>query len=1022
MAKVEDKNGFWFIEHNPITKTGVYDYLGKQISPECEPNKIYKVLRPKEELFKKETLDSLRLIPIVNDHTMIGTGFTAPEDKGIDGTLGDNVSHDTDTIYNDLKIMSNSMKEDIRNGKKELSLGYFCRYDKQPGTYKGQRYDYIQRDIKANHLALVDKGRMGADVRVYDSKQGGTFAMDSIDISLDKEFNESDVNRDDRGRFASKGSSFNSTEKYGQAKHKEYESELNKLKNTEGVETKEIFQSGEKATAFYKDGKHIATANHTKREIYRDKEGNEEAGEGIPTYKDFIENEIWETPLPEGEKEQYKKFVKELAPNIYKALYSNNEWTGETVQELYKQWKEGKWKGEDRPKSEAEWLSKLRLEHADKISADSDEDIEWITVRGTHIPIKKGESKEQAVKNFLEGKKQSSGNNEIKKHKSGLSSQKVARFRELLNKKDTETIEKEFGKKIWSENAIEQLKSSLSLKYDKGSKDPNLPDFEYLKEDNEQSGSKAEPEKSEWDKERDKENERHEKLMIKLKKEIEDATDPQEKRDLIEHRRGMIKEHNRRLDRIFEDEEKSEPERKEQNPFEKTLSKTGFKKDDNNYSYTKEYTDGTTISVHSEKNDDSGKFYIADIVDKNGNMSQKEYHYQGIEDVFNKLNKEYEKSEPEQAGKISQKEKELYQNIVRKWKQNKTPENEKIMTEAKMHLMKNRGISAHEIAEMGKEVFWEDKGEDSKDINTAKGMKINVNGKIKNIKIEMGINNNEPQGCTYEILETIEKGRDDDGNFIVEEDDYKKLEKLEKELKKNNKFSFKLNTGSLDEIYRKVKEANMEYKTIQGEGKMADKKEKVAIDEDKRKIIDEIGGILKDAGLDDELIRTVIGKAEKLAYNASEAGKGTDEGEEVEEVIEEKEEKAGKDCGKKAAKDKCGKDKDEEEVEEKEDVVNKVVEKKGMDENDVIKVIARKDRLAKAVAKVIGTFDHSEMTEQQVAEYACDKLDLPVKKGEEITGINCYLKSLPKERVIFSYGMDSASKEDAEFEKFQKGE
>lgn len=42
-------------------------------------------------------------------------------------------------------------------------------------------------------------------------------------------------------------------------------------------------------------------------------------------------------------------------------------------------------------------------------------------------------------------------------------------------------------------------------------------------------------------------------------------------------------------------------------------------------------------------------------------------------------------------------------------------------------------------------------------------------------------------------------------------------------------------------------------------------------DTDKRKLIDEIGGILKDK-VDEELWRTVIGKAEKLAYTKSEAG------------------------------------------------------------------------------------------------------------------------------------------------------
>lgn len=185
MGKVVDKNDFWFIQKNPITKVGVFPYLGKQISQDCEPNKIYYVLRPKEELFKKETLDSLKLLPLVDEHTMLGKDFTPAEEKGIDGVLGEQVVHDSDTIYTDIKIYSEEMKDLIRNGKKELSLGYLCSYDKAEGTYKGQRYDYIQRNIIGNHLALVDKGRMGSDVRVYDSKDGGVFAMDSIEITMD---------------------------------------------------------------------------------------------------------------------------------------------------------------------------------------------------------------------------------------------------------------------------------------------------------------------------------------------------------------------------------------------------------------------------------------------------------------------------------------------------------------------------------------------------------------------------------------------------------------------------------------------------------------------------------------------------------------------------------------------------------------------------------------------------------------------------------------------------------------------
>lgn len=87
------------------------------------------------------------------------------------------------------------------------------------------------------------------------------------------------------------------------------------------------------------------------------------------------------------------------------------------------------------------------------------------------------------------------------------------------------------------------------------------------------------------------------------------------------------------------------------------------------------------------------------------------------------------------------------------------------------------------------------------------------------------------------------------------------------------------------------------------------KEEEVVEDKavDKRKLIDEIGGILK-GKVDDELIRTIIKKAEEIAYNGSEAGKADDEVKaEVKE--EEKKEEIVKDkCAKDESKDKMAKD------------------------------------------------------------------------------------------------------------------
>lgn len=38
-----------------------------------------------------------------------------------------------------------------------------------PGTYKGQKYDGVMRDIQGNHVALVEAGRAGPDVVVMDA-------------------------------------------------------------------------------------------------------------------------------------------------------------------------------------------------------------------------------------------------------------------------------------------------------------------------------------------------------------------------------------------------------------------------------------------------------------------------------------------------------------------------------------------------------------------------------------------------------------------------------------------------------------------------------------------------------------------------------------------------------------------------------------------------------------------------------------------------------------------------------------
>lgn len=91
-------------------------------------------------------------------------------------------------------------------------------------------------------------------------------------------------------------------------------------------------------------------------------------------------------------------------------------------------------------------------------------------------------------------------------------------------------------------------------------------------------------------------------------------------------------------------------------------------------------------------------------------------------------------------------------------------------------------------------------------------MKINVNGKVEDVDLVFGVADNKATDNTYEIVENCFTGsRDDDGNMIVEEEDFKLMKKVEEELKNNNEFSFELpRNWTLKTLYKKIVEANKE--------------------------------------------------------------------------------------------------------------------------------------------------------------------------------------------------------------------
>ena len=173
--KQEDINGYWIYAETPVTREGVFPYLGRQIDSDgsmgLDPQRRYMVYRPASELTKKSVLESFNGLFLTDEHQMLGKGMKDPGTKRIDGTIYNvHVSpYDKGLVLGTLKVQSQAVKDLISQGKRQLSCGYYCDYVPQHGEFNGIPYDFVQRDIVGNHIALVKKGRMGEKCGVYDS-------------------------------------------------------------------------------------------------------------------------------------------------------------------------------------------------------------------------------------------------------------------------------------------------------------------------------------------------------------------------------------------------------------------------------------------------------------------------------------------------------------------------------------------------------------------------------------------------------------------------------------------------------------------------------------------------------------------------------------------------------------------------------------------------------------------------------------------------------------------------------------
>lgn len=173
-ARTVDENGFLHVTSSHITKATVNPYYGREIpgwqAAGLDPEKIYYGLRDPRELQK--SLRTWEGLPLHIEHHI----DSADEPRKLTrvGAVGTGAVWNAPYIDAPLTVWDRAAIDAIEDRSfRELSCAYRYDPDFTPGRYEGVEYDFVMRNIRGNHVALVEEGRAGPDVVVADAALWG---------------------------------------------------------------------------------------------------------------------------------------------------------------------------------------------------------------------------------------------------------------------------------------------------------------------------------------------------------------------------------------------------------------------------------------------------------------------------------------------------------------------------------------------------------------------------------------------------------------------------------------------------------------------------------------------------------------------------------------------------------------------------------------------------------------------------------------------------------------------------------
>lgn len=152
-------------------KVGVQQYHGSEIGG---GNGLINVYRDESEVFALDSLASFVGKPVTDNHPPVEVKASNWKQFAV-GSIGEGVLRDGEHIKVPVTLMDAETIKAVQNGKREISMGYTAELEWVDGvTPQGEHYQAKQKNIRINHLAIVDKGRAGSTCRFGDALWGDT--------------------------------------------------------------------------------------------------------------------------------------------------------------------------------------------------------------------------------------------------------------------------------------------------------------------------------------------------------------------------------------------------------------------------------------------------------------------------------------------------------------------------------------------------------------------------------------------------------------------------------------------------------------------------------------------------------------------------------------------------------------------------------------------------------------------------------------------------------------------------------